>query len=163
VSKLLWLIAGALLGIALAAMFFGSQSGPRRDAVGEAVDHLFHGGKHPLAVIESSGRAATACCNLSVIRRATQYIATTGSNTQVYREIIRIAGRADHDCPLLEEVLDLAIRKRSESVRVVTLAERACQVENASQEAAWRKAYDALEETAEYPSVAAALADTLER
>ena len=133
------------------------QLQPKREALGTVIGSLFTGANHPLAVLESSGRVIAARHNLPVIARATEYIATLGSNTSVYREVARIAAAADGECPRLEKVLDLAVVRQSDSQRIVALAEAACGIQTPEQVAAWQRSYDALWATAMYPSVEAAL------
>jgi hypothetical protein len=122
------------------------------------VGRVFRGGDHPLVLMESAKRTAGARYNIEVIARATDYIATIGSNTQVFRDIVRVASTADHECPLLGEALDLAVRKQSESPKIVALAKAACDVKNAEQEAAWRQDLAWLERSADFSSVESALA-----
>lgn len=151
-------MVAATLACALALIaLLSPQLQPKREALGTVIGSLFTGGNHPLAVLESSGRVITARHNLPVITRATEYTATLGSNTSVYREVVRIAAAADGECPRLEKVLDLAVVRQSDSQRIVALAEAACSDQTPEQEAAWQRSYDALWATAMYPSVEAAL------
>jgi hypothetical protein len=155
--------AVGLVVIAIGAALFSPHLQPKRRAVAGMVGQVFRGGDHPLVVIESAKRTAESQYNLAVIARATDYIATCGSNTKVFREIVGIASTADHECPLLGDALDLAVRKQSESTKVVSLAKAACQVLSAEQEAAWRRDYARLERTAEFSSVDSALAKLRDR
>jgi hypothetical protein len=151
-------IFAAAMAVSLALIvLFSPHLQPKREALGTVIGSLFTGANHPLAVLESSGRVITSRHNLPVITRATEYIATLGSNTSVYREVARIAAAADGECPRLEKVLDLAVVRQSDSQRIVALAEAACSGQTPEQEAAWQRSYDALWATAMYPSVEAAL------
>ena len=152
-----WMAAAGFVGICFAVVLFSPQLGPQRHAVAGLVMRL-RGGNHSAIVAESAVRAAGASYNLAVIERAGSYIATTGSNTATYRGILRIAAAADHECPLLSDALDLAVRKQSESKQIVALAEAACRVKTAEDEAAWRTVFDRLAQSAEYDTVEEALA-----
>ncbi len=130
----------------------------KRDALGSVGSTLVNAKYHQAVIIEGGGRVLEARYNLKTIARATEYMATFGSGTLVFREIARIASEAEAECPLLESVLDLAARSTSEASRILVLAESACLVGGTSGEAAWLSAYEAMLEKAEYPSVAAAIA-----
>jgi hypothetical protein len=104
-------------------------------------------------VAEGGTRVLKADHNLAVITRANRYIATFGSQTSVYRKISEFAAEADHECPLLEEVLDLAVRSVSDVAPILELAEKACWVDSPEDEAIWREVYDMMEARAAYPTV----------
>ncbi|MBU2500278.1 hypothetical protein KJ682_03000 [bacterium] len=108
-------------------------------------------------VFVCGGKVIKARHNIAVIARAADFIVTVGSNTGVFMGIATIAEESDHECPLLEEILDLAVRKQSESATILALAGWACRVETPEQELQWRKAFDQVAATAEYPTVEAAL------
>ncbi len=158
-----WTIAIALVGLVVCVALFSPQLQPQRRAIAGMIGHVLRGGDHPLVVMESANRAAGARYNLEVIARATEYIATIGSNTQVFREIVGVASTADHECPLLEEALDLAVRKQSETAKIVALAKAACRVTNAEQESAWRRSLAWLERSADFDSVESALEQLRDR
>jgi hypothetical protein len=143
-----------LSGLTLLSSLFQAKL----SALGDVGQTLVEADYHYLAIVECGGRVLKAKHNLPVIRRAAEYIATTGSNTQVYRQIARLAAQADHECERLEAVLDLAVRRTSESRPILTLAAMACAPLTPEQDAAWQRIYDALAVSAEYPSVEAALA-----
>ena len=135
-----------------------SQCVVKREALGEVGKTLVSADYHHFLVIKNGAKVIKAQYNIAVITRATEYIGSLGSNTGLYREIVRVAADADHECEKLEAVLDLAIMRSSNSMTIVALAESACRIETPAQEEAWQKAYDLMLEGAEYSSVEEGLA-----
>lgn len=143
-----------LIGFFLLSPEFASKRGALSSVGGTLVKAPYH----QAVIVEGGVRVLEAEFNLETIARATEYMGTFGSGTGVYREIARIASEAEQDCPLLEEVLDLAARSISDAGHILSLAERACAVEGSEGEAAWRTEFEQLAEHAHYPSVEAAIA-----
>ncbi len=114
---------------------------------------------HHAMVVEAGGRLLQADHNHAVIERAMDYIATIGVNTSVYREIVIIAAEAPAECERLERVLDLAVRRLPDSGLVVALAKQAPYLATVEHEQRWDAMYENLARTAEYASVAEALAE----
>ena len=108
-------------------------------------------------VVDCGGVVLRAKHNLNVVTRAADYLVAVGGNTKVFMEIARIAADAEAECPRLNEVLDLAVMKRSESMHVLALARSACRLQTEEQIAQWQRVYDELAASAEYTSVEAGL------
>lgn len=156
-KRTMWVAAACLIVIMANIVILAPRLEDKRNALGRITGFLFNSENHPLAVIESGGLVISAQHNFSVITRATEYIATLGSNTLVFKEIVRIAANTSHECPRLERMLDLAVVCQSDSKRVIALAAEACKIETAEEESAWQEAYDALWDSADFASVEAAL------
>lgn len=151
-KKPLLIFAGVVF---LMILFFLFNPGfaAKRGALGEAAKTLFTADHHHALVAEGGARVLEADYNLAVITRANRYIATFGSQTSVYRKIAEFAATADHECELLEEVLDLAVRSVSDAGTILELAEKACWVDSPEDEAIWREVYDMMDARAAYPTV----------
>ena len=164
--------------VALLTLFFllNPRFAAKRGALGSASQTLLTADHHHALVAEGGWRALGADHNLAVITRANRYIATFGSGTSVYREIVRIAAEADQECEKLEAVLDLAVRSTSDADRthygdmlvrtmkeydvphpwadrILALAESACAVDGQEEEAAWQEVFDVMDVWAAYPTV----------
>jgi hypothetical protein len=152
VKKPLLIFGGVVL---LLILFFllSPDFAEKRGALGASIKTLVTADHHHALVAEGGTRVLKADHNLAVITRANRYIATFGSQTSVYRKIAEIAAAADHECPLLEEVLDLAVRSVSDVAPILELAEKACWVDSPEDEAIWREVYDMMEARAAYPTV----------
>lgn len=149
---------GVLLSFVILWTIIDSDVRDRLGALGSVGRTLVNADQAQLPLIECGGMALRADHNRAVITRAADMIIAVGSNTGVFMRIAEYAAEADHECPLLDEVLDLAVCKTSESDYVLALAEAACRVETAEQEAVWRAHFDEIAATAEYPDVETALA-----
>jgi hypothetical protein len=134
------------------------QFADRRNAVFKVGNTLLDSEYHQVPIAASGLSALEADYNHGVIVKTVEYMSTFDSNTSVFREIAKIAAGADHECPKLNLVLDLAARSNSDTDRIVALAESACRIQSADDEAAWQAFYDHLSEIAVFPSVEAALA-----
>ena len=152
VKKPLLIFGGVVLLLVL-FFLFNPRYAEKRGALGEATKTLLTADHHHALVAEGGARVLAADHNLAVVTRANRYIATFGSQTSVYRKIADIAAEADHECPLLEEVLDLAVRSVSDVNPILALAESACWVDSPEDEAAWREVYDLADARAAYPTV----------
>ena len=152
------LLAAALFLSLLLAVVLKPRPSHRLACLGRAVQDAVGGDYHSLCVLEGGWRVLQAPHNLDVIARANHYMASLGSQTLVYRDIARVAASLDHECALLDSVLSLAVRRRSDSAAVVELARRAGDLVSPADSQAWWREYRRLSATAEYPTVAAALA-----
>lgn len=150
------LILAAIAVIVMAA-FLSPTVRTRANALRAVGWTLVTAHRNHAPVAGCAGLVIGANHNVSVITRAADYIVAVGSNTSVFIEIADIAANADRECPRLGEVLELGVRKQSESGRILALARSACRVETAEEVAAWQREFDAVAATAEYPSVEAAL------
>lgn len=157
-KRLLSASFGVLVVLAFLVFVANPRFEAKREALGAVGSTLLSAKYHHAVILQGGARVLGARYNLQTIARATQYMATFGSNTLVFKEIARIAAEADRECALLDSVLDLAARSSSESQRILSLAESACRVEGAEDEAVWSAAYADMAANAQYPSVAAALA-----
>jgi len=151
-----WSIGGVLLLVVVVATT--PQLAQRVGAMGSIWKEAVGSDKHLVPIIQCGNLALRAEHNHAVIERAAHYAATMGSGTKVFMDIARAAAAAESECPRLDEVLDLAVRRTSESYRIIALAESACRIETPVQEAAWQQYYDDLLAGAEYGSIAEALA-----
>lgn len=149
------------IGIAIAAAFalfllisfVSPHMADKRRALGSVGHTLATANQHHAMVLLGGRLIMNAEFNLPVIARATEYMGRFGTNTGVYHQIAEIAAEADHECPRLEDVLDLAVRKETDTPYVLDLARRACTLEGPDEEAAWQQAYESLSATAEYASL----------
>lgn len=151
-------IAGASLLVLVVFLLVAPQFANRRGAFREVGSTLFDSDSNQLPILASGLSALKADYNHGVIVKAAQYMKAFGSNTSVFRGIARIAANADHQCPKLFLVLDLAARSTSNAARILALAESACRLKNPQDEIAWQAFYDHMSEMAAFPSVEAALA-----
>lgn len=151
-------IAGTVLVLLVLFLLAAPQFEDKRDALGDVGAKLFDSDRHQLPIAASGLSVLKADHNHEVIVRATEYMQEFGSGTTVFREIAKIAAGADHECPRLGLVLDLAARSTSDAARILALAECACRIQGPDDEAAWQAYYDHMSELATFPSVEAALA-----
>lgn len=154
------IMLACLVGVVLVICFFlfSPQFETKRNALFSVGNTLVEAPYHQAVIVEGGGRALKAKYNHATIARATEYMGTFGSGTRVYREIARIASEADMECPLLDQVLDLAARSTRDAGAILALAERACEVQGTGGEADWLAEFEVLSQWAEYPSVEAAIA-----
>ena len=127
-------------------------------ALGDVGGTLVSADCNYVPVVQCGAVVLKAEHNVDVITQAADYLVAVGGNTQVFMEIAKVAANAEAECPRLDKVLDLAVMKQSESVRVLALARSACGVQTEEQVAQWESEYEALVATAEYASVEAGLA-----
>ena len=151
-------IVGPVLLLAVLFLLAAPQFEGKREALSEVGSTLLDSDRHQLPIAASGLSALKAGYNHDVIVQAAEYMRAFGSNTTVFRDIATTAAEADHECPKLRSVLDLAARSNSDSARILALAESACRLQGPEDEAAWQAFYDHLSEIAAYPSVEAALA-----
>jgi len=104
--------------------------GPRLRGKGQVLAALWGeiagGGNHPGQVVRCGVLAIRAEHNLDVIQRAAHYVAVLGMHTGAFVHVAEVAARAESECPRLEDILDLAVMRTSETVWVLDLADRAC-------------------------------------
>lgn len=151
-------IIGASFLILVLLLLSGPRFARKRDAVLRVGATLLHSDYHQVPIVANGVSALRAQHNQGVIVEATEYMSAFESNTSVFREIAKVAASADHECPQLYSVLELAARMTSDSATIVALAERACRIQSSEDELAWRGLYDQVSELATFPSVEAALA-----
>ncbi len=151
-------IAGLGLLVLVLFLLAAPQFEGKRKALSEVGGTLLDSGHHQLPIAASGLSALQADYNYDVIVRAAEYMKAFGSNTSLFRSIAKTAASADHECPQLARVLDLAARSNSDAARILALAESACRIQSAEDEAVWQAYYDQVSEIAFYPSVEAALA-----
>ncbi len=133
--------------------FLNPRMAGKRHALGSVGHSLVTANHHHGMVLLGGRMVMDAEFNLPVIARATEYMGHFGTNTGVYRQIAEIAAEADCECLRLEDVLDLAVRKESDTPYVLELARRACTLTGPEEEEAWQQAYESLLATAEYASL----------
>ncbi|PID81576.1 hypothetical protein CSB20_02295 [bacterium DOLZORAL124_64_63] len=153
-----YIVSGALVILVLVFVMFSRPPHKEKRSALVVVGNTVVGAKsHQVPMIANGVSALRAQHNLKVIAQATEYMATFGSNTGLFRDIAKVAARCDHECPQLLDVLDLAARSKQESWKIVKLAEEACRCQTPEDYARWHVMYDRLSETATYPSAAAAI------
>ena len=146
-----------ILALAL-YLLISPQFADKRNAAREVGSTLLDTDYHQLPIAASGLSALEADYNHGVIVRAAEYMKAFGSGTSVFREIAKVAAAADHECPKLASVLDLAARSTSDAARILALANSACKIQSPADEEAWQAFYDHMSEIATYPTVEAALA-----
>ena len=148
-----------LLLLLLAVMWaFNATFRDRADALGDVGKTLVSADCNQVPVVRCGAELFKAEHNIDIVTRAADYLVAVGGNTSVFLEIARIAAEADDECPRLNDVLDLAVMKQSESMRVLALAGSACSLRTQEQVAAWNREYEYLAASAEYASVEEGLA-----
>ena len=157
VKKSVLTAAVVLLVVFIGLWTFSSSFRAKGRALGDVGGTLVSADCNYVPVVKCGGVVLKAQYNIDVIARAAEYLVAVGGNTQVFMEIARIAADTDSECPRLDEVLDLAVMKHSESVRVLALAKSACLLQTEEQVAGWQHEFDALAASAEYASVEAGL------
>lgn len=158
------LVAGIVVIVVVALVVAGSERGPgpgvadRWNDLG-AVARLATKADHNQAVVMRCGEFVfRARFNLDVIRLAADYVARIPDGTPAFVAIARAAAEAEAECPELRELLDLAVRRRSETATIVALARDACDQRPDAVAARRRKLLAELAATAEYSTTAEALA-----
>jgi hypothetical protein len=134
----------ALAVVVVLMMLAVPRCGDKGAALGQLGNRLVHTDHHQIPLVQCGGHLLRAEHNLEVIERCADLAAARTSGTSVYVALARIAADADHECPLLPEVVDLASRLDSDSDRLLAVAEAACRVTTPEQERVWREYYDAL-------------------
>lgn len=157
-KKMLFYAVALLFGLFSGLWAFSSSFREKVGALGGVGDTLISADCNQVQVVKCGAVVLHAEHNVDIVVRAADYLVAVGGNTRVFMEIARIAADASDECPLLSEVLDLAVMKQSESMRVLALAKSACNLQTEEQIFAWRREYEALVATAEYSSVDAGLA-----
>jgi len=156
-GKITWLILLVLVLVGLAGLGLNAMWRTRTSQVISIARTAVTAGNHHSMVVEAGGRLLQAEHNHAVIERAMDYIATIGFNTSVYREIVIIAAEAPAECERLDRVLDLAVRRLSDSGLVIALAKQAPYLATEEHEQRWDAMYENLSRSAEYASVEEAL------
>jgi hypothetical protein len=157
-KKIAWFTGALVVAFLVLLGFSTPEFGQKYRALGSVGHTLLSSSRHQAPILKCGSFLISARYNVDVVTRCAEYISTVGSNKRVFLEIAEVAAEADRDYPRLDDVLDLAVMRSSESMTVIALARSVCRLETAEQEEQWQAVYDAMREGAEYPSLEAALA-----
>jgi len=155
-SRLLRAAATALALLFL--VILGARVIPRLGPLGDIAGHLIHAEGHQGPTIRCGGLVLQAEHNMAVIERAAEYVSTLGPNTSMYLQIAQRAADADHECPRLEAVLDLAVRMTSGGGLIYGLADGACGEFTDDEAGRWQEQFDTVAAMATYATVEEAVA-----
>lgn len=156
-SRLVWIGLGVFFVLFVVVVIGSPRLGERWAGLRSVGGSLLTADSNQFPIAKCTGLVLSAEHNTAVVTRAAEYMAHFGSNTPVFLRIAEIAAEAEEECPRLEQVLDLAIMRSSESMTVLELASSACRLETPEEEAAWQRLYDEMLAGAEYSSPQEAL------
>ena len=150
----------AVVGVLFLGFYMWSRPPARDkvDALGDVVRTVGDADMHHGVVIQCGKKVFRARHNLDIITRVAGIVGTVGSNTMVYMAVADAAADAEAECPVLDELLDLALMKQSESMTLIGLIETACAEKSSQDEVLWAETFQYLYDRREYPSVEEALA-----
>lgn len=152
------LVLATALGILVVDTWRSPRAAEKFQALRAVFETLTTADRNQAAVLRCGERLLHARHNLEVITRATGYASSLADNTPVFMAIVAAAAAAESECPELAALLDVAVRRRSEAQTIIALAESACRPTAADEVARWRALLKRLDDTAEFETVAGAIA-----